>query len=425
MTDAYPQVIISETGAQYLRQGQAWMYRNNLVRIEDAAEDGGLVRVLTENGEYLGTGFCSLTSHVTVRILTRDPEACIDREFFRRRLASAWDYRKTVEKDNLCDCRLVFGEADQLPGLTVDRYQDILVAQISILGMEKIKDMIYAILMDLLARDGRPVRGVYERNDLRAREKEGLPLYKGFWKNADLPTQLVIDENGVRMNVDIENGQKTGYFLDQKSNRVLLRRMAAGKKVLDCFCHTGGFALNAAYGGAAQVTAVDVSAPALAEGRKNAALNHLEQRISFEQADVFDYLDQCRPGQFDIIVLDPPAFTKSRQTVDHAYSGYQRINRRAMELLRNGGYLITCSCSRYMEMDLFEKMLKESAREAGVLLKQVSITQQNADHPILWTMAETSYLKFYIFQIVSEDSGSHPEDGVKTALKEGGHHEHH
>ena len=282
----------------------------------------------------------------------------------------------------------------------MDRYNDILVSQISSYGLEQRKDMLYEVLLEVLREDGQDVKGIYERNDIKVRAKEGLPLEKGYWKQMQLSTTTIIDENGLKLHVDVENGQKTGYFLDQKANRVLLREMAHGKRVMDCFSHTGGFALNAAYGNASQVVAVDVSQTALDQAYANATLNHLENRISFVKADVFKYLDTCKEGQFDIIVLDPPAFTKSRRTIDHAYSGYKRINKQAMKLLGRGGYLITCSCSRFMEIDNFEKMLRESAQEAGVTLKQVSVTQQNHDHPILWTMEETSYLKFYIFQIV-------------------------
>jgi 23S rRNA (cytosine1962-C5)-methyltransferase len=260
--------------------------------------------------------------------------------------------------------------------------------------------MIYESLLEVLQEDGQDVKGVYERNDIAVRTKEGLETYKGFWRNAELPTKTIINENGLKLHIDIENGQKTGYFLDQKSNRVLLRNLAYGKRVLDCFTHTGGFALNAAYGQATHVTAVDVSQTALDQGYRNAQLNHLEDRMSFVKADVFKYLDECQKGQFDIIVLDPPAFTKSRKTVANAYGGYKRINIQAMRLLNRGGYLITATCSRYMELNDFEKMLRESAMEAGVTLKQVSVTQQNADHPILWSMDETSYLKFYIFQLI-------------------------
>ena len=391
-------VKITDQGAAFLKQGQSWMYRNNLASDISHFENGCVCDIESESGEYLGTGLFSKDSHITVRILTYDRNEEINEDFFRKRIMDAWNFRKTVEKDNLSNCRVIFGEADFLPGLTVDRYNEVLVTQITCLGLEIRKDMIYRVLLDVLQKDEQDVRGIYERNDVQSRTKEGLTLYKGFYGDVTLPTVQVISENGLLLNVDIENGQKTGYFLDQKSNRVLLRNMAYGKKVLDCFTHTGGFALNAAYGKAEMVTAVDVSDVALSEGRANAQLNHLSN-ITFVQAYVFDYLDTLKQGQFDIIVLDPPAFTKSRKTVMKAYNGYKRINMQAMNVLRNGGYLITCSCSRYMETELFEKMLKEAALETGVRLKQVSVNQQNADHPILWTMNETSYLKFYIFQV--------------------------
>lgn len=400
MNRNYPKITISPEGESWLDKGQMWMYRNNLVNLDDSIENGTLVDITTVDGRYMGTGFLSKLSHITVRILSKDQQEIIDRDFFRKRIQFAYDFRKTLEQDNLTNCRLIFGEADELPGLTVDRYNDILVCQISSYGMEQIKDELYELLLEVLRNDGQDVKGIYERNDINVRSKEGLSEEKGFWRNAKLPTKTVINENGLLLNVDVENGQKTGYFLDQKANRVLLRKMAHGKSVLDCFSHTGGFALNAAFGNAKEVVAVDVSQTALNQGYENAKLNHLEERISFVKADVFDYLEQCEKGKFDIIVLDPPAFTKSRRTIDHAYSGYKNINMKAMKLLNKGGYLITCTCSRFMELANFEKMLRESALESGVTLKQVSVTQQNHDHPILWTMEETSYLKFYIFQIV-------------------------
>lgn len=400
MNRNYPKITISPEGESWLDKGQMWMYHNNLVNLDDSIENGTLVDITTVDGRYMGTGFLSKLSHITVRILSKDQQEIIDRDFFRKRIQFAYDFRKTLEQDNLTNCRLIFGEADELPGLTVDRYNDILVCQISSYGMEQIKDELYEILLEVLRNDGQDVKGIYERNDINVRSKEGLSEEKGFWRNAKLPTKTVINENGLLLNVDVENGQKTGYFLDQKANRVLLRNMAHGKSVLDCFSHTGGFALNAAFGNAKEVVAVDVSQTALNQGYENAKLNHLEERISFVKADVFDYLEQCEKGKFDIIVLDPPAFTKSRRTIDHAYSGYKNINMKAMKLLNKGGYLITCTCSRFMELANFEKMLRESALESGVTLKQVSVTQQNHDHPILWTMEETSYLKFYIFQIV-------------------------
>lgn len=395
-----PKVVISDEGKKWLKQGQMWMYRNNVLELDETIENGTAVDIVTTTGEYLGSGFLSKESHITVRILSKNKEECLDKAFFTQRIQFAYDFRKTLEQQNLTNCRLIFGEADGLPGLTVDRYNEILVAQISSYGMDKIKDMLYQSLLEVLQKDNQQVLGIYERNDIKVREKEGLTYYKGYWKKADLPTTTMINENGLLLHVDVENGQKTGYFLDQKANRVLLRKMSYGKTVLDCFSHTGGFALNAALGDALQVTAVDVSQTALDQGLSNAKLNALQDKINFVKADVFDYLEQCQPGQYDIIVLDPPAFTKSRRTVDHAYSGYKKINKKAMELLRNGGYLITCSCSRFMETANFEKMLKEAALEAEVTLKQVSVTQQNQDHPILWTMEETSYLKFYIFQLL-------------------------
>ncbi|MBR3693753.1 MAG: class I SAM-dependent rRNA methyltransferase [Erysipelotrichales bacterium] len=395
-----PFVRISQEGENWLKKGQMWMYRNNVVELEESIENGAVVDILTESDEYLGTGFLSKESHITVRILTKNREEEIDREFFKQRIRFAYEFRKTVEYNNLTNCRIIFGEADQLPGLIVDRYNDILVTQVSTYGLDIRKDMVYEVLLEVLREDGQDVKGIYERNDITIRSKEGLAMEKGYWKRADLPTKTIIEENGLKLHIDVENGQKTGYFLDQKSNRMLLRNIAHGKRVLDCFTHTGGFALNAAYGNAAHVTAVDVSQTALDQGYRNAVLNHLEDRMEFVKADVFKYLDECEKGQFDIIVLDPPAFTKSRKTVGAAYGGYKRINIQAMRLLERGGYLITATCSRYMEIDDFEKMLRESAMEAGVTLKQVSVTQQNADHPILWSMDETSYLKFYIFQLV-------------------------
>ena len=400
MKNNYPTITISNEGETWLQKGQMWMYRNNLESMDEDIENGALVDIETRQGRYLGTGFLSKNSHITVRILSKDLNDTFDRNFFKQRIQFAYQFRKTLEADNITNCRLIFGEADQLPGLTVDRYNDILVTQISSYGLEMIKDMIYELLLEVLSEDGQDVKGIYERNDIKVRSKEGLPLEKGYWKNAQLPTKTVINENGLKLNVDVENGQKTGYFLDQKSNRVLLRNMSHGKRVLDCFSHTGGFALNAAFGNASEVVAVDVSQTALDQGYANAKLNHLEDKITFVKDDVFDYLDKCEEGRFDIIVLDPPAFTKSRRTIDHAYNGYKKINMKAMKLLGRGGYLITCSCSRFMETDNFEKMLRESAHEVGVTLKQVSVTQQNHDHPILWTMEETSYLKFYIFQII-------------------------
>jgi len=393
-----PIVKITEQGAQFLKNGQMWMYVNNLVNDISAYDNGCQVDVETEEGEYLGTGLLSKLSHITVRIFSKDHEE-IDQTFFRKQIQQAWAFRKTVEPKNLDNCRIIFGEADGLPGFTADRYNDIIVTQITCYGLEQRKYELYDALLKVLQEDGQDVTAIYERNDVKSREKEGLELQKGFYGSIIKPTVTVIHENGLALNVDIENGQKTGYFLDQKSNRVLVRNLAEGKRVCDCFTHTGGFALNAAFGGAKEAVGVDVSASALEEARANAKLNNLTN-VKFVQADVFDYLDTLKQNEFDLIILDPPAFTKSRKTVMKAYNGYKRINQQAMNVLRHGGYLVTCSCSRYMETSLFEKMLREAAQETGVVLKQVSVTQQNADHPILWTMEESSYLKFFIFQIL-------------------------
>lgn len=401
MKNNYPTITISNEGETWLQKGQMWMYRNNLVQADEKIPDGGIVNIISNDGTYYGTGFYSPISHITCRILTKDESETIDQAFFEKRIRFAYDYRKTVEPNNLSNCRYVFGEADLLPGLVVDCYNDILVTQISNTGMEQHKQIIYDILLEVFKENNHIIQAIYERNDIKVREKEGLTTYKGFFYNPNhISPQTIINENGIQLQVDIENGQKTGYFLDQKSNRVLLRNIARGKRVLDCFSHTGGFALNAAYGNAKAVTAVDVSNVALQQGYQNAKLNHLEDKIQFVQADVFDYLENLKDNEFDNIVLDPPAFTKSRKTVNSAYYGYKNINMKAMNVLRNGGYLITCSCSRFMETKLFEQMLLESAKECGVILRQISVTQQNPDHPILWTMDETSYLKYFIFQIL-------------------------
>ena len=396
----YAVITVSRKGEPFLRKGQNRMYANNQAALSENAQNGMPADIVTEDGDYIGTGYLSLNSHVRVRILTREQGAVLDKEFYKKRFRQALTYRRDVCGTQISNCRLVFSDADRLGGLVIDRYDNLLVSQISSYGMECNKDMIYAALLEVMQETGETVEGIYERNDTPSRTKEGLPLYKGFWKDSTLSPQTIIEENGIRMHIDVENGQKTGYFLDQKSNRLLVRSLAKGKKVLDCFSHTGGFALNAAYGGAAHVTAVDLSNTALQQARANAQLNGLESRISFVQADVFAYLDTLSKGDYDLIILDPPAFTKSRRTHDHAYQGYKRINRKAMELCQDGAYLATCSCSRFMESQDFEEMLKESAEEAGVLLKQLSCTQQNADHPILWNSEDTSYLKFYLFAVL-------------------------
>ena len=396
--NSYPNIIISYKGETFIRNGQNKMYANNLESYDTNINDGDIVNIMTQDKEYLATGFFNSHSHIAVRILTRDFHQEIDLSFFKQRLLDAYNYRKTVMSDNLDNCRLVFGDADGMPGLVIDRYNDILVSQISILGLESIKDDIYKLMLEILKEDHQDISRVYERNDVVIRKKEGLSLYKG-WAVGNGDTTTIIKENNLLLQVDIENGQKTGYFLDQKNNRLLVRNIAKDKKVLDCFTHTGGFALNAAMGHAEKVVGVDVSETALSQARHNAKLNNLDN-VEFVQADVFDYLETLKKGQYDLIILDPPAFTKSRSTVNKAYNGYKRINYLALKALKSGSYLITCTCSRYMEIDTFEDMLKEASKEANVSLKQISVSLQSPDHPTLEEDTSTTYLKFYMFQVI-------------------------
>jgi len=330
-----------------------------------------------------------------------------DEAFYERRLRHAWDYRKTVMGDDISCCRIIFGESDFFPGLTVDRFNNILVTQTLSLGMDKIKPILFPLLCKILKEDGQQIDGVYERNDVAIRELEGMDQNKGFFPIPGLTppesTKTTIVENGITYSVDFENGQKTGYFLDQKYNRQAVAKISRGKRVLDCFTHTGSFALNAALGGAEHVHAVDISADAILMAQENATRNNLQDRMTFQTANVFDLLPQIPCGAkdgYDLIILDPPAFTKSRQTVEHAMRGYKEINMRALKILPRGGYLATCSCSHFLTEELFCNMLRSAAFDAQVMLRQVEVRQQAADHPILWNVPETNYLKFYIFQIV-------------------------
>jgi 23S rRNA (cytosine1962-C5)-methyltransferase len=364
--------------------------------------------VFSRKGRYLGSGFLNGHSRIRVRLLSRNANDRFDEAFWRRRVRYALDYRRTVmgPTDFRC-CRLIFGEADTMPGLTVDRFENVLSVQVLSLGMERVKDLIFRALVETLAGYGERIDAIYERNDVALREKEGMTQYKGFYPlpglRTDLDGTVIITENGIRYAVDYRNGQKTGFFLDQKYNRMAIRKIAAGRRVLDCFTHTGAFALNAAAAGAERVCAVDVSADAVEQVKKNAALNGLEDRMDFLRVDVFDLLtDMANAGRcdYDFIILDPPAFTKSRETVKNAVRGYKEINCKAMKLLPRGGYLATCSCSHFMTEELFVNMLHDAARDAEVSLRQVEARQQAADHPILWNVPETNYLKFYIFQVV-------------------------
>ena len=399
-----PKFIITAKGTRWVEQGHPWIYEAEVVRSEGDFENGCLVDAVSEKGKYLGTGFLSLNSKIRIRLISRNANDKFDEAFWRRRIVYAWDYRKTVMAGDLNCCRVIFGEADGFPGLTVDKFSDILVAQTLSVGMEKLKPMLFPLIIEALRADGHEISGIFERNDVKIRELEGLTQGKGWFGNTH-PDSCVTEicENGVYYSVDVENGQKTGFFLDQKYNRLAVARLAKGKRVLDCFTHTGSFALNAAMGGAEHVTAVDVSESAIEMARKNAERNGLSGRMDFIAANVFDLLPELEAKgkkPFDFIILDPPAFTKSRKTVHSAERGYKEINLRALRLLPRGGYFATASCSHFMPSELFVKMLRSAALDAGVELRQIEARQQSPDHPILWNVPETDYLKFYIFQVV-------------------------
>ena len=403
----YPQITITSKGEAALVGGHPWVYEGEVTGLSGPVSDGQLVDVISRRGSWLGCGFFNSRSRIRVRVLSRNPNDRFDRAFWRRRIQYAWDYRKTVmgPEDSRC-CRVIFGEADGFPGLTVDRFESVLVAQVLCLGMELIKEELFSLLLEVLRSDGQDVVGVYERNDVAIRELEGMEQGKG-WHPVDgekAPdfTAVDIEENGIRYTVDFENGQKTGFFLDQKYNRQAVAKLARGRTVLDCFTHTGSFALNAARGGAKHVTAVDVSEFAVACARENARRNGLSDVMECVAANVFDLLPQLeqQPKRYDFIILDPPAFTKSRKTTQRAMTGYKEINYRAMRLLPRGGYLATYSCSHFATEELFLKMLRSAAKDAGVQLRQIEARQQCCDHPILWGVEETNYLKFYLFQVV-------------------------
>lgn len=403
----FPRFIITPKGTRWVEQGHPWIYADEVIREEGACENGALADAVSEKGKYLGTGFVSRESKIRLRLLSRNANDRFDQAFWERRIKYAWDYRKTVMGEDISCCRVIFGEADSFPGLTVDRFSDILVTQTLSVGMEKIKPMLFPLLVQVLREDGQEIRGIYERNDVAIRALEGMEQNKGWFPLAgETPPDSTITEiceNGIVYSVDVENGQKTGFFLDQKYNRLAVARLAKGRRVLDCFTHTGSFALNAAKGGAEHVTAVDVSASAIEMARANARRNGLEEKMDFITADVFDLLPELAAkgkAPYDFIILDPPAFTKSRKTVNSAERGYKEINLRALKLLPRGGYFATASCSHFMPSELFVKKLRSAALDAGVELRQIEARQQAPDHPILWNVPETDYLKFYIFQVV-------------------------
>lgn len=402
----FARVSVTRKAENSIKSGHPWVYHTEITEVDGEYRNGDLVDVKSPQGKYLGTGFLNDHSKIRIRLLSTNSNDRFDEAFYERRLRYAWEYRKTVmgEEDISC-CRLIFGEADHFPGLTVDRFQDILVTQTLSLGIERIKPMLFPLLYRILTEDGQKIRGIYERNDVGIRELEGMEQKKGFFalEGVETPqsTSTEIVENGIRYGVDFENGQKTGFFLDQKYNRRAVAKISRGKRVLDCFTHTGSFALNAAAGGARYVRAVDISEDAVEMARANAVRNALEDRMEFQTANVFDLLPELsREEKFDFIILDPPAFTKSRQTVENAMRGYKEINLRAMKLLPRGGYLATCSCSHFMTEQLFCNMLRSAAFDANVSLRQIEARQQAPDHPILWNVPETNYLKFYLFQIV-------------------------
>ncbi|WP_302528191.1 class I SAM-dependent rRNA methyltransferase [Megasphaera elsdenii] len=408
MNRPYAKLTITKKGERAARSGHPWVYGEEVTHVEGTYQTGDIVDVYSDKDRYLGTGFANDISKIRVRIVSRNANDRFDEAFWQRRVKYALDYRKTVmgDKDFAC-CRLIFGDADDMPGLTVDRYNDVLVAQTLCYGMDQVKPVIFKALVDELAAMGVTIRGIYERNDVKVRKLDGMEEYKGWYEADFLPQPgsvlTTIDENGILYDVDVENGQKTGFFLDQKYNRLAVAKIAAGKHVLDCFTHTGAFALNAAKGGAASVTAVDISQEAVNMTNENIRRNGLEAIVTAKQANVFDLLTDLADHKchdYDFIILDPPAFTKSGHTVRNAMRGYKEINLKAMKLLPRGGYLATCSCSHFMRDDLFRQMLHDAAKDAGVRLRQIEGRQQSPDHPILWNVPETNYLKFYLFQVV-------------------------
>ncbi len=400
----YPSFIITKKGSAWVGTGHPWIYAQEIISKSTEPENGVLVDALSENGRYLGTGLYSRESKIGLRLISRNANDRFDAEFWKRRIRYAWDYRRTVMGGDVSCCRVIFGEADGFPGLTVDRFSNILVTQTLSVGMERLKDAIFPLLAEVLRESGERIDGIYERNDVAIRALEGLEQGKGWYElpGEEHPQSTVTEicENGIYYAVDFENGQKTGFFLDQKYNRFAVARLAKGRRVLDCFTHTGSFALNAARGGAEHVTAVDVSESAVEMARENARRNGLEDRMDFVAADVFDLLPELKKGEYDFIILDPPAFTKSRKTVGRAEKGYKEINLRALKALPRGGYFATASCSHFMPSELFVKMLRSAAQDANVELRQIEARQQAPDHPILWNVPETDYLKFYIFQVV-------------------------
>ena len=398
----YPLLTITDKGERFLNEGNSWVYEDEVLKIDGEVNEGCIIDVTSKNGKYLGTGFYCSVSKIKVRLFSYNASDTYDEDFFKRRVKYAVDYRLTVMQD-LSNCRIVFGDADGLPGLTVDKYNDILVSQITTVGIEIRKDIIFKSLLEIFKELNITINAIYERNDVKSRSLDGLNLYKDYYYTSDSfdknTKETIIIENGIKYYVDYVNGQKTGFFLDQKFNRELVSKIAKGKRVLDCFTHTGSFGLNCAKGGASKVTSVDISELAIEQSKRNALLNGMGDKIDFVCADVFEYLDSVKKKEYDLIILDPPAFTKSKDTVKSAYNGYKHINSRAISLLGKGGYLVSCSCSHFMNEELYVKMLLDAAKENNVTLKQISFSQQGKDHPILLSDKQNDYLKFYILQV--------------------------
>ncbi|MBR2766207.1 MAG: class I SAM-dependent rRNA methyltransferase [Blautia sp.] len=384
---------------RFLKSGGLWVYDNEIDSVRGSFVDGDLVLVHDFDGYPLGKGFINRQSRITIRLLSRSEHTLIDESFFVGRLRTAWEYRKKVVDTS--SCRLVFGESDLLPGIVIDKYNDVLVVQSLALGIDRYKEQILKILCRILAEDDVRIRGIYERSDAKVRRQEGMELYSGFI-GEPFDTQVEICENGVRYLVDVAEGQKTGFFLDQKYNRLAVQRLCSGAEVLDCFTHTGSFALNAGLAGAAHVLGVDASDTAIRQAQLNASLNHLEDRVSFRCADVFELLPELEAAgsKYDVVILDPPAFTKSRSSVKNAVRGYREINLRGIRLVKNGGFLATCSCSHFMDNELFSRTIAQAAKDAHRRLRQVELRAQSPDHPVLWGAGESYYLKFFIFQVI-------------------------
>lgn len=395
------EVILKKGSARALKGGGMWIYDNEIESIDGAFENGELVKVKDFDGYPMGTGFINTNSKITVRMLSRKKDTIIDDEFLKMRVRDAWEYRKRTV-DISC-CRVIFGEADFLPGLVVDKFSQVLVVQSLSLGIDRLKDKILAFLMELLREDGITILGVYQRSDAKVRLNEGMERVKGFLGEA-FDTRVPIEENGVKYIVDVAEGQKTGFFLDQKYNRLAIQKLCKGAEVLDCFTHTGSFALNAAIAGAKSVLGIDASSLGISQAIENASLNGLEDRVRFQCGDVFDLLPKLYDEgyRYDVVILDPPAFTKSRSSVKNAVKGYREINMRGLKLVKDQGFLATCSCSHFMTPKLFEETIAQAAKSVRKRIRQVEYRTQSADHPILWAADESYYLKFYIFQVCEE-----------------------